>query len=299
MTASVLTSQAAAAVRNGSPVVAPAAIYVNGQRVNSSSTGVALNEGANPMLIRFDHSGQGHVVLRQKDQPSFESSESLAMPWYKDAAIVPYDVNHAEGRAEWFRFLSAPGTTAIQLDANVQESPQVWCDGKPMRHVGEGRYEAQTPVNSAAVIAIRLLPEVGQRGGAAIPDPVLVETSGDGLMALGDWSKLGILNNYSGGVRYQTTFDLNTSEVASSMKLDLGKVSATAEVIINGQSAGIRVAPPWVFDLSDRLRPGENQIEVMVYNTLSNHYQTIPSSYRGDPASGLFGPVSLTLLGVE
>ena len=50
-------------------------------------------------------------------------------------------------------------------------------------------------------------------------------------------------------------------------------------------------APPWSFDLSGSLKAGENEIDVLVFNTLSNHYQTIPSSYRGDPMSGLFGPV--------
>ena len=38
---------------------------------------------------------------------------------------------------------------------------------------------------------------------------------------------------------------------------------------------------------------GENTLEVLVYNTLANHYQTIPSRYRGNPASGLIGPVRL------
>ena len=159
-----------------------------------------------------------------------------------------------------------------------------------MRAAGDGHYEVQGTVNSTAVITIRLLPEAGHTGGAAIPEPVMIETSGNGVMPLGDWSKMGVLNNYSGGVRYQTAFELPESD-ADLVMLDLGKVSATAEVIVNGQSAGIRVAPPWSFDVSDRLRVGENQIEVLVYNTLSNHYQTIPSSYRGDPESGLFGPV--------
>ena len=37
----------------------------------------------------------------------------------------------------------------------------------------------------------------------------------------------------------------------------------------------MRVAPPWKFDLSGNLKAGENTLEVTVYNTLSNHYQTI------------------------
>ena len=112
-------------------------------------------------------------------------------------------------------------------------------------------------------------------------------------MPLGDWSKMGVLNNYSGGVRYRTTFTLPEQEAKGKVEIDLGRVIATAEVHINGKKAGVRVAPPWKLDVTGLLQAGENKIEVLVYNTLGNHYQTIPSLYRGDPASGLFGPVRL------
>ena len=77
------------------------------------------------------------------------------------------------------------------------------------------------------------------------------------------------------------------------MVLDLGSVVATADVRVNGKRAGIRVAPPWRIDISDCVKLGENTLEVLVYNTLANHYQTIPSRYRGSPLSGLMGPVTL------
>ena len=121
----------------------------------------------------------------------------------------------------------------------------------------------------------------------------MIETSGNGVLALGDWSRACILNNYSGGVRYHTVADLPEDQTKGGIEIDLGKVVATAEVFINGKSAGVRVAPPWRLDVSGRLKPGANRIEVLVYNTLANHYQTIPSRYRGSPASGLFGPVRL------
>jgi hypothetical protein len=38
------------------------------------------------------------------------------------------------------------------------------------------------------------------------------------------------------------------------------------------------------------MKPGNNRLEVLVYSTLANHYQTIPSRDRGNPKSGLFGP---------
>jgi hypothetical protein len=38
---------------------------------------------------------------------------------------------------------------------------------------------------------------------------------------------------------------------------------------------------------------GENRVEVLVCNTLANHYTTVPTQYRGDTTSGLLGPVTL------
>ena len=50
---------------------------------------------------------------------------------------------------------------------------------------------------------------------------------------------------------------------------------------------------PYVLDVSDSVVNGVNNIEILVYSTLSNHYQTVPSAYRGNPISGLLGPVKL------
>ncbi|MGB1875100.1 MAG: glycosylhydrolase-like jelly roll fold domain-containing protein, partial [Akkermansiaceae bacterium] len=106
-------------------------------------------------------------------------------------------------------------------------------------------------------------------------------------------SENGILHNYSGGVKYRKTITLTAEEAAAIKALDLGKVIATAELSINGKVAGVRVAPPWQLDVSGLFVAGENTIEVTVYNTLSNHYQTIHNLYRGEPTSGLLGPVRL------
>ena len=76
--------------------------------------------------------------------------------------------------------------------------------------------------------------------------------------------------------------------------IDLGKVVATAEVHVNDSLAGILVTAPWKIDISKWIRKGENKIEILVYNTLANHYLTIPTKYRGNSLqSGLLGPVKL------
>jgi hypothetical protein len=217
----------------------------------------------------------------------------LAMRWYNDPGRLQFDVYAGTPRAEWFQFLSAPGTTAIRIQA--QGKVEAWIDGDPMKDKGNGRFEASLAVPEAAIVTLRILPRSGYCGGAVIPEPVIVET-GSGIMPLGDWSKAGVLDNYSGGVRYQTSVELTEAETGGKMELDLGSVVATAEVHVNGKKAGIRVAPPWRVDVTGLLKTGKNSIEVLVYNTLSNHYQTIPSNYRGSPTSGLMGPVRLIQL---
>jgi beta-xylosidase len=44
-------------------------------------------------------------------------------------------------------------------------------------------------------------------------------------------------------------------------------------------------------EITPYVKEGDNDLEVTVFSTLSNHYQTIPSAYRGVPLSGILGPV--------
>jgi hypothetical protein len=274
-----------------SPILTPAAVYVNGAPVRDLAQSVSLRAGANPVLVRYDHAGRGHFVLRLQDAPAPPARQALAMRWYGDAGVIPFDVSADRQPAEWFRFVSAPGTAALRVQA--EGKVQAWLDGQPMTEAGQGRFVATRPAARTAVVALRVLPKTGSSGGAVIPEPVIVETDGQGVMALGDWSHMGILTNYSGGVRYTTHCTLTPAEAKAKTVLDLGRVVATAEVRVNGKKVGVRVAPPWQVEVTGFLKRGDNRIEVLVYNTLANHYQTIPSNYRGKPVAGLLGPVRL------
>jgi hypothetical protein len=274
-----------------SPPLVPAVVYVNGAPVTDLTQPVNLRTGPNPLLVRFDQGGRGHFVLRRQGIPTPKTQVPLAMIWYGDPGVIPFDIRAGNRATEWFRFLSAPGTAAIRVEA--RGTIQAWFDGEPMQADGPGRFVARHSRPAPAVVALRVEPQTGWAGGAAIPEPVRIETDGTGVLALGDWSRLGILNNYSGGVRYRTSVRFSDAEARARAVLDLGRVAGTAEVHVNGRNAGIRVAPPWKVDVTGALQSGENTLEVMVYNTLANHYQTIPSHYRGEPTSGLLGPVQL------
>lgn len=292
--ARIATSQQREGERpHASEVLAPAAVYVNGARVEDLEQAVALQAGANPVLVRYDRAGRGYFVLnRQATQPPRPERSPLSMRWFDDPTVIRFDVHAGGNPAEWFRFTAPPGLRAMTITA--RGGVEAWADGQPLRKASQGRFETSCPLPRAASVALRVRPETGFCGAAVFPQPIRLEC-GPGLAAPGDWSQAGTLECYSGGAWYRRTVTLTADQAAGPCSLDLGKVVATAEVRVNGQRAGIRVAPPWRMDISPQIKPGENRIEILVYNTLANHYLTIPTRYRGDLTSGLLGPVTLSV----
>ncbi len=59
------------------------------------------------------------------------------MRWHEDPGVIPFDVYADEQAVELFRFQSAPGTTAIRLQACGEV--QALLDGVPMRDAGTPR----------------------------------------------------------------------------------------------------------------------------------------------------------------
>ena len=207
-----------------SPVLTPAAIYINGRSVSMPNNGINLNAGTNPILVRYDSAGRGHFVLRQHDVPEPSDRKVLSMRWSGDAGIIPFDIAAGQTSAEWFRFLTAPGTSAITV--RTPGEAEAWIDGIPMKKQTDGRFIAEKSPQRAAVVAIRINPPgPGITGGALLPEPVIVETDGSGLMQTGDWSERGILNNYSGGVRYKNKITLTSSQAKSQSNCRSGQSS--------------------------------------------------------------------------
>ncbi len=291
-TARIVTSARRGGERpHASEVLTPAAVFVSGEHVDDLQQAVSLRTGANPILVRYDQAGRGYFVLRRDGVSSTPRSRTpLSMTWFDDSSVIRFDVHAGDAPAEWFRFTAPPGLRAMKVTA--RGSVEAWADGQPMRDAGQGRFEAASPLPRAARVALSAKPETGFCGAAVFPDPVRLEC-GPGVTVLGDWSKMGALECYSGGAWYRKTVALAPRQAGGQTTLDLGRVVATAEVRVNGQVAGVRVAPPWTVDVTKLVKPGENRIEVLVFNTLANHYVTIPTRYRGDLTSGLLGPATL------
>jgi len=286
--------------------VEPTRVWLNGVEVIGST--LALKAGANPLLLLYDKSKHGRTyfvvstsepVMPEPDvvrlpagqQPKFKPSP-LATRWQEDQGLLPFDVKpEVKHPVGWYRFVAPPGLRALTLKARGQV--QVEVDGEAIggqgTEDGGHRFELDKQAIKPVTVLIRIDQERGCYGGAALLEPIRLDC-GAGRTALGDWSENEGLASYSGGAWYRKTVSIPAGRRVT---LDLGHVAASAEVRVNGKSAGVRVAPPWTVDISKVVTPGENRIEVLVSNTLANHYGTVPTLYRGSPVSGLLGPVRL------
>lgn len=121
--------------------------------------------------------------------------------------------------------------------------------------------------------------------------------------SLFDWKNNEQFKFSSGEGLYRSTFQLNEVVPQAAYFIDLGKVFFTAEVVINGRSAGKRIYSPYSLNVTNLLRPGENTIEVRVTPGQLNGF--IGEAERGNKlysifrrntglmSSGMVGPVIL------
>ena len=97
---------------------------------------------------------------------------------------------------------------------------------------------------------------------------------------------------FSGTMRYALDFDW-PEKAPRSATLSLGEVHETAQVFINGVEAGVRVAPPYDFEVGKALKPGKNRLKILVVNTLVHQQRDFLSMTLPVEPSGLLGPVTI------
>lgn len=90
---------------------------------------------------------------------------------------------------------------------------------------------------------------------------------------------------YSGRAAYRRHFRLPAGYEGCRLFLDPQVRDDVVEVLVNGQSAGVRLWPPYEVEITDWVRPGENTLELRVANTLINLLEGVqrPSGLAGAP----------------
>ena len=100
--------------------------------------------------------------------------------------------------------------------------------------------------------------------------------------------------HFSGYIAYETTFD-----GADGSLLEIADAYEGVEVWCNGQYVGMRITPPFVFDLTQAVVPGENALRIEVATTLDRKVRQIGVQNRfwtDQPAidpTGIVGEVRL------
>jgi hypothetical protein len=281
--------------------VKPTKFWLDSVEMESDAEKSKLNSGSNPLLLRYDQPCRTHFILESAEAlKDWKQTYPLAMRWYNNPGVIKFDIFPQENKhAGWYRFTAPPGLRSMIVACYGKI--KAYADGNEMdikledqRDDGVSVYKAilPKPASAPSKVAIRIEQESGYYGGSVLPEPITLDCV-KGLIELDDWSKIDGLSCYSGGARYRKNFEFSLNQTQGQVILNLGNVVSTAEVHINGNLAGIKVAPPWKFDISDLVKQGENLIEILIYNTLANHYLTIPTRYRGSLESGLIGPVNI------
>lgn len=269
----------------------PPAVLVDGPVVTGAPGWQAARDGEPVPVVprRRQHGDPAALHLHRRPHPLPGAS------WLEGdqpGVVLPITMGPRES-TQWLRFGVPPGATAVALDVQG-EVLELSLDGRrlPFNQFGAA-VRAGLPGRAARTATLLVRTRPGHCGGAVLDGPARF-TTGPGLIDLGDWQEAG-LPEYSGAVRYRRTVSL--AAPPSGARLDLGEVRGTAEVQVNGNPVGIRICTPYVFDVGSALRPGDNDIEILVCGTLAPYLDAVSPThfvFPGQAATGLFGPVRLT-----
>ena len=97
--------------------------------------------------------------------------------------------------------------------------------------------------------------------------------------------------DFCGKMRY--TFAINAEKKGKRVLLDLGRVGTNARLYVNGIDLGVRFSAPYSFDVTDVLKEGENEITVIVGNTLTQKIRDRFSFNMLVAPAGLLGDMKL------
>jgi hypothetical protein len=106
------------------------------------------------------------------------------------------------------------------------------------------------------------------------------------------------LKQFAGKILYETDFEVNNQK---NLFLDLGAVYGISEVILNGNSLGVKWYGKHVYGLDSHLREGKNQLKIKVTTVLLNYVKSLEGNPTAQSwtrnqtptSTGLLGPVKL------
>lgn len=97
--------------------------------------------------------------------------------------------------------------------------------------------------------------------------------------------------NFCGTMKYVT--DLMCEEDSKVVAIDFGDVYETAKLFVNKKLVGVKITPPYKFEIGQFLKVGSNKIELEVTNTVVHQVRDWISMTMPIEPSGVLGPITL------
>jgi hypothetical protein len=99
--------------------------------------------------------------------------------------------------------------------------------------------------------------------------------------------------DFSGRIEYEASFD---APMARKCYLEFESIGENAELYVNEKYCGMRICPPYKFDITDALIEKSNKMTLKVYTTLGNSVKDPVSMFTAIEPTGAFGSVKLKTL---
>jgi hypothetical protein len=194
----------------------------------------------------------------------------------------------------WYRFAfhadDVPPELHLVVDGFAGEDRRIWLNGRPITaEAVRSPFDSQMrsielsdAVRSGRnILAVRLTltaPTGGITDRLKLIGRFAVARGDDGAFGIvrpeprvkpASWTEQGY-PFYSGVGIYRTTWSLPAGAEGRPVEIETFAGDDVVEVVVNGVSCGASLWPPHAADVTRTLRPGDNDIEIRVANTLAN-----------------------------
>jgi hypothetical protein len=216
---------------------------------------LTLRAGWNNVMLKFLHNG-----LEDDQQPRFtcriDHEDGGPIDGLVANSRITTDPRAAPPGYRWLSFATPPVAGSLRIP-HLKDTYLVFVGNKSVSAAEEITLPSGTRNVTLRVSARETLDH-----------PFSITTS-PAVVPLGTWKVPG-LEHFSGTMVYERTVDVPASLLTERVLLDCGVVGVCAEAWVNGTALGKRPWSPYVFDVTEQLHPGKNQIKVKVANTEGN-----------------------------
>jgi hypothetical protein len=96
--------------------------------------------------------------------------------------------------------------------------------------------------------------------------------------------------DFSGRIEYKAKFDFCSGK---KVFIEFENIGENAELYLNGKHCGMRICPPYRFDVSEAIEKTDNDLLLKVYTTLGNSVKDPVSMFTAIEPTGAFGKVKI------